>query len=221
VPPPTPVTPTQPPSPVPSPTQTVVVNLPPDVVNKLSPHESGLPQSWATIIAATIAVLAALIALAGVSWQVRSAAAEARKDRESDARLARQQHVVERMAEAIASYRSLQDLLASNTRRPLSGWPEAAKNAFNEQTQRMRALHSMLWLLGARRSSQAVERVVYQMNVIAKDRERGVKLGRKTPAPRVYGKSTLELVSEMYTAFEDDLAGRIDPAETPTIEPQF
>jgi hypothetical protein len=199
----------------------VVVNLPPDVVNKLPPHESGLPQSWATIIAASVAVLAALIAFAGVSWQIRSAAKEARSDRESDARLARQEHLVERMAEAIALYRSLQDLLGSNTRRPLTGWSEAHQNAFNEQTQRVRALHSMLWLLGARRSSAALERVVYQMNCIAKDRERGVKLGRKSPAPMVHGKPTLQLVSEMYSAFEDDLAERIEPEETPPVEPHY
>jgi hypothetical protein len=78
MPPPTPVTPTPPPSPVSSPTQTVMINLPTDVVNKLSPHEGGLPQSWATIIAAGIAVFAALIALGGVWWQIRSTAREAR-----------------------------------------------------------------------------------------------------------------------------------------------
>lgn len=197
-----------------------MINLPPDVVNKLSPHESGLPQSWATIIAAGFVVLAALIAFVGVSRQIRSAATEARKNRESDARLARQEHLVERMAEATALYRSLQDLLGSNTRGPLTSWREADQNAFNEQTQRARALHSMLWLLGAHRSSRALERVVYNMNVIAKDDERGVKLGRKTPAPMVYGKSTLGLVKDMYTAFEDDLSEQIEAEEAPSVEPR-
>ena len=49
----------------------MLVNLPPDVVSKLSPHESGLPQAWATIIGACIVVVAALIALGGVRWQIR------------------------------------------------------------------------------------------------------------------------------------------------------
>lgn len=125
------------------------------------------------------------------------------------------------MAEAIALVRILQDLLGSNTRRPLTGWNEADRNAFNEQTQRVRALHSMLWLLGARRSSSALERVVYQINVIAKDRERGVKLGRKSPAPTAYGKPTLQLIKEMYAAFEDDLSGQMEQDETPSVEPHY
>jgi hypothetical protein len=106
-------------------------------------------------------------------------------DRAADARLARQAQLVERMADALALNRSLQDLLAANTRAPLSGWSEATKNDFNEQTQRARSLASMLWLLGARRSSHALWKVTYQLNTTAKDNERGSQT-RTSPTPRRY-----------------------------------
>ena len=220
MPPPRTVTPTPPPSPAPSPTQTVVVNLPPDVVNKLSPHESGLPQSWATIIAADIAVSAALIALAGVWWQIRSAAREARRDRGHDARLARQPQLVERMGESIALTRSLQDLLGHNTRAPLRGWDEADKDAFNEQTQRATALSSMLQVLGAEKSGGAFWRLTYLLNIIANENERGTPSSK---SQRLDGKSTLQLRSEMMTAFRIDLSEQTEPARTEAdgVEPHY
>lgn len=73
------------PPPLPSPTQTVLVNLPPDVVKHLSPHVSGPTAAWATIIAAGIAVCGAVIAFLGVAWQVRTAANNAREERKADA----------------------------------------------------------------------------------------------------------------------------------------
>jgi hypothetical protein len=191
----------------------VSVNLPPDVVDKLSPHESGLPQSWAIIIAACIAVVAALIALGGVRWQIRSAATEARKNRIADNRLARQAQLVERMADGFALTRSLQDLLAANTRAPIGGWSESDQNAFNEQTQQARTLVSMLRVLGAHSSSGALWKVTYQLNVTSRDNERGSPT-RTGPAFLLDGKSPSQLVSDMNAAFESDLSAQTEPANS-------
>ncbi|MBJ7287996.1 hypothetical protein [Williamsia sp.] len=73
--PPTPPTPPQ--ATTLSPPQTVEIHLPRDVVDKLAPKQSpdiwlGLTQPWATILAACIALIAALIAFGGVWWQIRS-----------------------------------------------------------------------------------------------------------------------------------------------------
>jgi hypothetical protein len=202
---PTPVTPTPSLSPVPSPTQTVIVNL---------PHEGGLPQSYATIIAACIAVLAALIALGGVWWQIRAAArqasrqiraaaTEARNDRATNARLGRQDHLVERMAEGLTLTRSLQDLLRGKGA-PLREWGETNKNAFNEQTERARTLVSMLVVLGAVKSGQALWKLTYLLNIIANQQptDRG--------GSKLDGKSAMQLRSEMTIAFQDDLSVETD-----------
>ncbi|GAA4297599.1 hypothetical protein [Mycobacterium paraffinicum] len=195
-PPPTPI-PAPTPSAVQSPTQTVIVNLPPDVIDKLSPHETGLPQSWATIIAACIAVAAAAIALLGVWWQIRSAAREARNDRAADVRLTRQTQLAEHMAEAIQLGRSLQDLISSN-RGNLRDWAEAPRNAFNEQTQRARALSSIIFLLGAKKSGAKLHELVYKCNVLAKDRK------------ETWGKHTFVLAGEMSKIFEEELSAYAD-----------
>ena len=121
------------------------------------------------------------------------------------------------MAEAIALTRSLQDLLAANTRGPLNSWSEAAQNAFDEQTQRARALSSMLGLLGAGSSSGALWKVTYQLNITAKDSERGSPT-RTSKAYSLDGKSTLQLVSEMNTAFQNDLSGETELASVGQTE---
>jgi alkanesulfonate monooxygenase SsuD/methylene tetrahydromethanopterin reductase-like flavin-dependent oxidoreductase (luciferase family) len=196
-------------------TQTVMVNLPPEVVDKLSPHQSGLPQSWATIIAAFIAVVAALIALGGVWWQIRSAAREAandraaaakeaRNDRVADARLARHAQLVERMAEAVDLTRSLQDVLSQN-RGNLRDWAETKRDAFNEQTQRLRALSSMLQLLGAKESGAKLHELTYKCNVLAQNRE------------ETWGKPT-QLSAELSTVFEKELSADADVALPPRPE---
>lgn len=78
------------PLPTSSPTQTIVVNLPPEVIDKLGPHQSPwLTQPIATVVAATIALLAAAIAYHGLRSQLGATAAEARKDRDAAAELAR------------------------------------------------------------------------------------------------------------------------------------
>jgi hypothetical protein len=201
-----PTPPVPPPSPVPSPTQTVVVNLPPDVVNKLSPHESGLPQSWATIVAASIAVAAALLAFWSVSRQINAAAREGQKNRTTDTQIAkrnratdvhaaRQALLVERMAEAITGHRLLEDLIRANHAKPLRDWEEGERNAFSQETQTMRAISSMLRVLGAGSSSGALWKLTYQMNINANE-------GRANP---VVG-PTQKLVTAMLTAFHDDLS---------------
>ncbi|WP_131726924.1 MULTISPECIES: hypothetical protein [Mycobacteroides] len=89
------------PTPSPSPTQAIVVNIPPEVLDRMAPHETLLSQPVATVIAATIALAAAAIALIGVRIQISSAAREsqrdrraafarARSDRRAEAELARQ-----------------------------------------------------------------------------------------------------------------------------------
>lgn len=72
--PPKPPFPAPSPSPTPNdePTQTVQMQLPPEVVETLTADPGGLTQPTATLIAAGFAVLAALVALAGVWWQVKS-----------------------------------------------------------------------------------------------------------------------------------------------------
>jgi hypothetical protein len=143
--PPTPTpAPTPAPNPVPLPTQTVVVNLPTDVVNKLSPHESGLPQSWATIIAACIAIAAALLALWGVSRQIRA-----------DSRTARQSRLIERMARAIELSDSMRHMLGRHNDVPIEEWGED-RAAFAEMLTEGQVLASMLKLLGAEKSSKSM-----------------------------------------------------------------
>jgi hypothetical protein len=184
----------------------VLINLPPDVVDKLSPHQTGLSGAWATIIAASIAVVAALIALCGVWWQIRSAAKEARKNRLADAQLARQAQLVERMAEAITVTRSMQDLVAAHPIQPLSEWSVDARNEFKDQMQRGRALSSMVPLLGATKSGVALAHVVYLMNIVATDSRRSSP-GSETPT--LGGKSTYELQAKMIAAFDDDLSAEV------------
>jgi hypothetical protein len=211
------VTPTPVPPPPPPPPTTIVLNLPPnvvdlnlppDVVNKLSPHESGLPQSWATIIAACIAVLAALLALGGVWWQIRAAGREARRDRAVDARLSRQTHLIDRMAEAFALTRTLTELMRAN-RGPHDKWEAQGKKDFDDYTERGRVLINELAILGARESSAAFWRVIYLQNIAAKAHERGTPNSR--PRPKLDGKHSMQLKSEMIAAFHTDLTGERPP----------
>ncbi|MEN4396758.1 hypothetical protein ACNQR7_03510 [Mycolicibacterium senegalense] len=68
------------------------MNIPPNLLDKLSPSPTGgLPQSWATVIAACIAVIAAGIAFYGVWYQVRANTRQQNANREVDVRLAREQ----------------------------------------------------------------------------------------------------------------------------------
>ncbi|MCV7346078.1 hypothetical protein [Mycolicibacterium rhodesiae] len=208
-----PPTPSVPP-PTPTPTQVVIVNLPSDVLDKLSPHETGLPISWATIIAACITVLAALVALAGIWWQIRAAARESRSNRVADAKLARQSHLAERMGEALGIARSLEDLLGSNTRDPLGKWAAADQHAFDELTQRSRTLVNILSVLGADESSAALHRFTFLSNVIAKDQARG---SGGAVADSLDGKSYLELRDGLHSAFKSDLSVLgASPAENTT-----
>ncbi|WP_441963516.1 hypothetical protein [Mycolicibacterium houstonense] len=225
--PPVPVVPSPPPVPVeaPPPTQTVIVNLPADIVDKLSPHESGLSTPWATIIAACITVLAAGVALFGIWWQIRAAAEqsrrsiraaaavsrksiraaaeEARNDRVADARLARQAQLTERMAEALGLARSLEDLLNEHNSVALDKWDTSAQQQFNEQTQRARTLCNILMLLEAGDSCAALHAYTLLANIKAKHSERGT--GRAGP-DSLDGKSFLELRSGLHTAFTTDLS---------------
>jgi hypothetical protein len=88
-----PIAPPPIPPPTPSPNQTFVVTTPPDVLEKLSdvveklaPHESGLSQPWATVLAAFLAILAAGVAYLGVLNQVRGTARQAQEERSDKAR---------------------------------------------------------------------------------------------------------------------------------------
>lgn len=66
----------------------MIVNLPPEIVERLNPVESFPSPAWATIIAAGIAVTAALIAFIGVMMQIRATEREHERQRSAD--LARQ-----------------------------------------------------------------------------------------------------------------------------------
>ena len=68
--PPPPPLPSPPPIPGQSGPQTVVVNVPPDLVDKFAPH--GLTGPWATLIAAAVALIGAAIAFWAVNRQIKA-----------------------------------------------------------------------------------------------------------------------------------------------------
>ena len=179
----------------------VVVNVPEELLEFLRQQQSGLPESTATIIAACIAVVAALIALSGVGWQIRAASREARADRVTDARIARQSQLVERMADALGLTRALEELLNQN-RGHLDDWSHQAKHAFGETTQRSRSLTNVLIVLGAEESGAALHRLTYLFNIMANSPADGVG---DIEIPTLDGKSDLELSGDMLTAFQHDL----------------
>jgi hypothetical protein len=93
----------------PSPNQTLVVNVPPDVVDRLTPHaSSGLSQPWATIIAAVIALAAATIAYMGVRAQVRATASQAAATREAEERQAVRLERVRLLSDALEASNEVQ-----------------------------------------------------------------------------------------------------------------
>ena len=84
-----------------------------------------------------------------------------------------------------------------------------SKNAFNEQTDRARALTSMQVVLGAERSGGALFKLAYLLNIIANENERGTPSSKPQ---RLDGKSTLLLRSEMTSAFQNDLSVETESA---------
>lgn len=202
--PPTPLTP----SPLPPPNEAdapqapeVVVNIPEELLEFLQQQQSGLPESTATIVAACIAVVAALIALSGVGWQIRAASREARADRVTDARIARQSQLVERMADALGLSRALEEFLNQN-RGHLDDWSHQAKHAFSETTQRSHSLTNVFIVLGAEESGAALHRLTYLFNIMANSpADTAGEIGIQT----LDGKSDLELSGEMLNAFQRDL----------------
>lgn len=100
------VTLTPPPAPA---TQTVVVQLPPEVVKHFAPPSDGLSQATATIIAALIAVVAAGIAFGGVIYQVRATARGQQKDRDDENRRQRWTERSQLLADAAAAATAIQD----------------------------------------------------------------------------------------------------------------
>jgi hypothetical protein len=172
-----------PPTPTPSPTQTVMVNLPADVVNRLTPHESGLSQAWATIIAALIAVAAALIALWGVTRQIRA-----------DARTARQDRVVSHMTRAIdVTNKMLLVLLTDHRGVPVSKWPDADRNAFTKSVDEGYVLGPMLTLLGAQNSGNRLHVFLHRAVAFAE-------------SPASDGRDLTALANEAVKAMQDELA---------------
>ena len=98
-----------------------------------------------------------------------------------------------------------------------------SKNAFNEQTDRARALTSMQVVLGAERSGGALFKLAYLLNIIANENERGTPSSKPQ---RLDGKSTLLLRSEMTSAFQNDLSVETESAgvrqtESTGVEPHF
>jgi len=161
-------TPIPPPGPVPLPgtaplpTQTVV-NLP-------SPHETGLPQSWATIIAACIAVIAALIALCGVKRQVAATAREGQKGRAADAKMQRQEQLVERMAKAVELSIEMGRILRAHQNVPSGQWENKDDLvAWADMLTQGKLLVSMLRVLGARQSSTSLLAYLNRVADIAND----------------------------------------------------
>ena len=107
------------------------------------------------------------------------------------------------MAEAFALVRSLDALMRRN-RGPHSEWAAESHDAFDEQTERGRALVSELRVLGAGKSSAAYWRVLYLQNIRAKARDR-------SGADTLDGKNLMQLRSDMTAAFETDLTGEAPP----------
>jgi hypothetical protein len=185
-------TPVPPPSPIQPPTQTVV-NLAPDVLNKLSPHETGLPQSWATIIAACIAVTAALLALCGVSRQIAAIAREGQQNRAADARMRREAVFIERMAQALELSNRFGRALLSHRNVPSDQWNRVDVVAYADMLAEGKLLASMLRLLGAQASSKSMVAYLNRIADIAKD-------------PASEGPKETEVATDLLFTLRDELA---------------
>jgi len=97
---------------------TVVVNIPPELVNRLNPPLSFPSPGWATIIAALIALCAAGIAFCGVMMQVRATAREQQRNREADIRRAQRIERAELLVQAAREANELWDAFVLRDIRP-------------------------------------------------------------------------------------------------------
>jgi hypothetical protein len=85
------------------------VNIPADVVDRLTPHtQSGLSQPWATIIAAAIALFAAFFAYMGIRTHVRAAASQAAATREAEERREARSERVQLLSDALDASNEVQ-----------------------------------------------------------------------------------------------------------------
>jgi hypothetical protein len=160
-----------------------MVNLPVDVVNRLAPHESGLSQAWATIIAALIAVAAALIAVWGVTRQIRA-----------DARTARQDRMVSHMTKAIdLTNKMILVLHTDHHGVPIDKWPDADGKAFIKSVDEGYVLGPMLTLLGAQKSGNRLHVFLH----------RAVDLAQ---GPAADGEDLNDLANDVVKAMQDELA---------------
>lgn len=164
---------------MPSPTQTVVVNLPPEVIEKLAPHTGiDLTQPWATVIAAFIALGAAFLALRNIKIQVQADAAIARANREAEEDRAHLEERVRLLAEALNH--------GSNIFQIAVGWAEEwderneisfeTNRRYQENLARAQFAYDMLLVRGLTDSAEALSAYLQEcekvrMNEIKADSE--------------------------------------------------
>jgi hypothetical protein len=147
------------PTPTPSPSSTVLVQLPADVLDRLSPHESWPSQSWATIIGACIAVLAALLAVWGVLRQIRA-----------DLHRARQDRMFGEMRRALRTTNKLVLVLfTDHPGVPVSEWPDADHAAFTKLVDEGYVQGPMLKVLGAPKSGKRLKAFLLRASNLAND----------------------------------------------------
>jgi hypothetical protein len=111
-----PPTPPPIPPPAPAPTQTVVVNIPPELVDRFAPHGPWLTGPIATLIAAAVALLAAGIAFWAVNRQMSGNAASITKQIDAGRAQQRRAERLDLVAEAAHLVYNLDSLAAQHDR---------------------------------------------------------------------------------------------------------
>jgi hypothetical protein len=171
------------------------VTIPHDLLEKLAPHQSGLSQAWATIIAAVIALVAAGLAVFGVWLRMnadvkdaqrtrRADAARARHDRRAQADVARQNRFAEAekarhadrirlLAEAAELSQSMWDVAYELTGRRSRCEDTGDRDLqFHEQFMKATLTIAMLHIHGLPKSATSLTRFIQAASVLAYSAEK-------------------------------------------------
>lgn len=131
------------------PPTTVIVNLPPEIVERLNPVETFPSPAWATIIAAGIAVAAALVAFGGVILQIRANAREQARGRAAEHARARRADQSRIVAQAARDASDMWDFFAAH-----SAGKSTAEDKFAEMFDRATLSVELLRLEGLPKSAE-------------------------------------------------------------------
>jgi hypothetical protein len=123
-----------------------------DKLDKLAPHTQWPSQSWATIIAATIAVIAALVALSGALYSANRSAREAQLDRDADKQQARRTERSQLLSQSLDIARLLTQMIFALPDEP----PETPHPDFVQKWNEGVLLIDLLDLTELPRSSEAL-----------------------------------------------------------------